>query len=102
MGLGQPGPMFASVEFHRLEMPAARPYDGPYQERLEPGPEQLEFITGSEGMTLSEALTTLSENVETLTRDVTTLTSEIRLSKWMVSTVAAVGLAVVGVAAAVN
>ena len=96
---------FVSVEFHRLEAPAAKPYDGPYQDRLELGAEELEFITESEGMALSEVLTTLrslSENVGTLTKDVTALTAEVRSSKWMVPVVVAIGLAVIGVLVAIK
>jgi len=47
-----------SLEFHRLEEPATKPYAGPYQDRMELGPEEIEFITESEGMALSEMLTT--------------------------------------------
>src|SRR5213076_3270657 len=67
---------FLSIEFHRLEEPAAHPYSGPYQGRKELGPEEIEFIIESEGMALSEVLTTLrslSANVGTLTTDGTAL-----------------------------
>ncbi|MGA9214266.1 MAG: dCTP deaminase [Methylocella sp.] len=50
---------FLSAEFHRLEEPVKKPYCGPYQGRTELGPEEIEFITESEGMALSEVLNTL-------------------------------------------
>ena len=89
---------FLSVEFHRLERPVENPYVGPYQGRLQLGPEELEFITESEGMALSEMLTTLrslSENVGTLSRDMTTL-------KWAVPTIVMFGIAVIGIISALE
>lgn len=91
---------FLSIEFHRLEEPASKPYNGPYQGRKELGPEEIESIVGSEGMAFSEVLTTLrslSANVGALTTDVTTLTSEMRYYKWVVPVILAIGMAVIGV-----
>ena len=75
---------FVTVEFHKLEEPATNPYDGPYQDKEELGPEEIEFITESEGMALSEVLTTLrslSENVGALAVDVSQMTSEFKAFK---------------------
>src|SRR5437016_6488685 len=33
---------FVSVEFHRLEEPVEKPYSGPYQDRVDLGPEEIE------------------------------------------------------------
>ena len=98
---------FLSVEFHRLEEPATKPYDGPYQDKIELGPEEIEFITESEGMALSEVLTTLrslSQNLSTLTLDVSQLTiefrgikSEFRGIKWTVPLIVTIGIAVIAV-----
>ena len=96
---------FLSVEFHRLEVPAERPYDGPYQNRTALGPEELELITESEGMALSEVLTTLrslSQNVGELTKDVTALTAEVKGSRWAIPIVVGIGLAVIGVIVALD
>src|SRR5271157_4329573 len=43
-----------TVEFHRLEQASTHPYDGPYQGKMELGAEEIEFITETEGMALSE------------------------------------------------
>lgn len=91
---------FVSVEFHRLDQPAERPYSGPYQGKLDLGAEEIESITESEGMALSEVLTTLrslSENVGTLTRNLEALTTEFRSYKWVVPIIVALGIAVIGV-----
>ena len=96
---------FVSVEFHRLEQPVDKPYDGPYQGRLDLGAEEMEFITESEGMALSEVLTalrSLSENVGIFTKDVTALTSEVRNSKWIVPIIVAIGIAVIGTVVAIE
>lgn len=87
---------FVSVEFHRLEEPVEQPYSGPYQGRLDIGPEEIEFITESEGMALSEVLITLrslSHNVGSLSADVATLTTEFRTYKWAIPVLVAIGIA---------
>jgi len=88
-----------SVEFHRLEEPAQKPYSGPYQGKLELGPEEIEFITESEGMALSEVLNTLrslSANVGTLTNDVTALTREMKHYKWVIPVLLVIGMGIIG------
>src|SRR6266571_6060158 len=90
---------FLSIEFHRLEEPASNPYSGPYQGRKELGPEEIEFIIESEGMALSEVLTTLrslSANVGALTNDVTALTNEMKHYKWVVPVLLVIGMAIIG------
>lgn len=95
---------FLSVEFHKLEEPAENPYDGPYQDVMELRPEDIEFITESEGMALSEVLTTLrslSENVGALTDDVTKLTAAfgaVKWAVWIVPAVLAIGMGVLAIA----
>jgi dCTP deaminase len=94
-----------SVEFHKLEEPSRKPYAGPYQGRKELGPEEIEFITESEGMALSEVLNTLrslSSNVGTLTADVTALTTEMKQYKWVIPVLLTIGLAVIAVIVAVK
>lgn len=96
---------FVSVEFHKLEEPASQPYNGPYQDRSELGPEEIEFITESEGMALSEVLITLrslSENVGTLAIDVTKLTYEVRSFKWITPVMIGIGFSVIAVIVAIK
>ncbi len=84
---------FITVEFHRLEAPTSKPYDGPYQGRLELGPEEIEAVTEAEGMAFSEVITTLrsvSENVGKLASEVNTL-------RWLIPLIVAFGIAVIGV-----
>jgi len=70
---------FLTIEFHRLEEPCAHPYCGPYQDRMTLGPEEIEAITESEGLALSEMLTGL----RSLTTNVGALTSEMRVWRWV-------------------
>lgn len=96
---------FVSVEFHKLDEPAANPYSGPYQDRMELGAEEIEFITESEGMALSEVLTTLrslSKNVSVLATDVTQLTSEVKGFKWTIPIIVGIGLTIIGVIVAIK
>lgn len=96
---------FVSVEFHRLEQPASHPYDGPYQGKMDLGAEEIEFITESEGMALSEVLNTLrslSSNVGILTQSVSALASEFNLFKWAVPIIVTIGMAVVAIIVAVK
>ena len=96
---------FVSVEFHQLEEPVLKPYDGPFQGKLDLGPEEIEMITESEGMALSEVLTTLrslSQNVAALAQDVSTLTSEFRGYKWAVPVIVAIGIAAMSIIVAIK
>lgn len=96
---------FGTVEFHKLEEPATKPYDGPYQDKEELGPEEIEFITESEGMALSEVLTTLqslSKNVGTLAMDMAQLTSEFRAFQWATPIIVGIGITVIGMIVALN
>lgn len=84
---------FVSVEFHKLENPATFSYDGPYQSKMGIGAEEIEAIVESDGMALSEVLTTLrslSLNVGTLTHDVTRMTSDLKSFKWFIGILVAV------------
>lgn len=89
---------FVSVEFHRLEEPASHPYDGPYQGKLTLGSEEIEMITENESMALSEVLTTL----RTLTSDVHSLSKEVKHLTWLMPTIIAIGIAVIGAIVAVK
>ena len=71
---------FLTVEFRRLEEASTKPYAGPYQGRLELGPEEIESITETEGLALSEMITTL----RALSANVGTLTSEFHMLKWVI------------------
>jgi dCTP deaminase len=84
---------FVTVEFHKLENPATHPYSGPYQNKKGIGAEEIEAIVESEGMALSEVLTTLrslSSNVGALTTDVTKMTSDLKSLKWFIGVLVAV------------
>jgi dCTP deaminase len=70
---------FLTVEFHRLEEATTKPYDGPYQGKLCLGPEEIEVITESEGMALSEMLTSL----RSLSQNVAALTGQFRTFEWV-------------------
>jgi hypothetical protein len=85
---------FVSVEFHRLEEPTTKPYCGPYQGKLDIGPEEIEAITENEGMALSEMLTTM----RFLATNVDSLTNEMKWVKWAVG----IGLTVTGLLVALK
>lgn len=84
---------FLSVEFHRLEEPATRPYSGPYQGRVELGPEELEFIAESEGMALSDMLKTL----RSLSDNVGTLASQVKILYWAVPIIMGIGILAISI-----
>ncbi len=86
------------MEFHRLEEPSTKPYSGPYQDRLMLGPEEIEAITESEGMALSEMLTTL----RSLSSNVGELASEVKTLKWFLPLIITIGFAVIGLVIALK
>ncbi len=76
-----------SVEFHKLAEPTEKPYDGPFQGKLQLGAEEIEMITEGSGMAYSEVLTTLSSlsaNVASLSKDVHELSSSLKTQRWLV------------------
>jgi len=81
-----------SVEFHRLEEATTKPYDGPYQDKMQLGAEEIEFITETEGMALSEVLTTL----RSLSQNVALLTHEVKTLRWAIPAIVGLGIAVIG------
>ncbi|MDI6776393.1 MAG: dCTP deaminase [Syntrophales bacterium] len=81
-----------SVEFHRLEEPSTKPYCGPYQHKMELGAEEIEFITETEGMALSEVLTTL----RSLSANVGQLSKEVKIMQWVIPVILTIGLAILG------
>lgn len=90
---------FVSVEFHKLETPSTVVYSGPYQNKLGIGAEEIEAVVESDGMALSEMLTTLrslSSNIGTLTQDVTKMTANFSSFKWFIG--ALIGVASVLIA----
>lgn len=84
---------FVSVEFHRLEAPTAKPYGGPYQGKMALGPEEIEAVTETEGMVLSEVINTL----RALSSNVGQLTSEVNTLRWTIPTIVGLGIAIIGV-----
>ena len=87
-----------TVEFHRLEQASTHPYDGPYQGKMELGAEEIESVTETEGMALSEMLTTL----RSLTSNVGALTSQIKILKWTIPLIVGIGIAAISVIVAVK
>jgi dCTP deaminase len=95
---------FVSVEFHHLEKPSTKPYNGPYQNKVTLGEDEIEFITETEGMALSEMLTTLrslTQNVGALTTQMGTfervLESRMKAFEWIIG----IGLGFVALAVGV-
>jgi len=61
-----------SIELHRLNEPAGKPYSGPYQDQMGLSGRDIEHLLEAKGMTYSEILATLrslSENVNALTTE---------------------------------
>jgi dCTP deaminase len=82
---------FVTVEFHRLEEPSTKPYDGAYQDKMELGAEEIEAITENEGMALSEVITTL----RAVSTNVGKLSDRVQMLMWAIGIgVAAIGLIV--------
>lgn len=78
-----------TIEFHRLDHPALKPYQGPYQDRDDLGPEEIEAITEAEGLAMSEVITTL----RSLSSNVAALASEVNTMRWLIPAILVVGLA---------
>lgn len=84
---------FLSIEFHRLAEPVEKPYSGPYQGRVDIGPEELEFIAESEGMALSDMMNTL----RSLSDNVGTLTAQLKVLYWAVPLIMMFGILIISI-----
>ena len=92
------GDDFLSLEFHRLQEPSTKPYDGPYQDRITLGPEEIECIAETEGMALSEVLKTL----RSLSANVAALATEVKALKTWLPIMITVGVAIIGIIVALK
>ena len=82
-----------TLELHKLEEPAERPYSGPYQDKLGLGPTDLEVIAEGDGMAFSEVLTTL----RSLSTNVGHLTSRVGTMQWVMG----IGIGVIAIMVAI-
>ena len=87
-----------SIEFHRLEEATTRPYSGPYQDRMSLQSEDIEAVVESEGLALSEVITTL----RSLSQNVGTLVSEMNFLKWAIPAMIGIGMTIIGVLVAID
>lgn len=69
-----------------------------YQDRLQLGPEEIEAITESEGMALSEMLIML----RSLSSNVGELASEVKTMKWFLPIIITVGFVVISIVIALK
>jgi dCTP deaminase len=87
-----------SIEFHRLEQATTKPYSGPYQDRLELGAEEIEAITETEGMALSEVIKTL----QSLSINVGTLAADLKTMRWIIPLIVLAGITIIGIIVAIK
>jgi dCTP deaminase len=87
-----------TLEIHKLDKPASKPYCGPYQGKYGLSIEDLDTIAQGDGMAFSEVLTTL----RSLSTNVADLTSQMKTMQWILPTITGVGLALVAVLVAVK
>lgn len=94
-----------TLEIHRLEKPAAKPYDGPYQGKYGLSADDLETIAEGDGMAFSEVLTSLrslSANVGDLSDKMSDLAGQMKTTQWMVPLIFTLALAAIGIIVAVK
>jgi dCTP deaminase len=87
-----------TLEIHKLDSPSNKPYCGPYQGKVELGPEEIEAITEAEGMALSEVMRTL----QSLSKNVGNLATQVSSMKWMIPVIVTVGIAVIAILVAIK
>lgn len=83
---------FCSIEFHRLEKPATKSYDGPYQGQVELSSRDIEPLI-HEGLCFSEMFTEL----RSLSANVAELTSSVNSLKWSIPIIIIIGMAVIAI-----
>jgi len=94
-----------TLEIHRLDKPAARPYSGPYQGKYGLSVEDLDSIAEGDGMAFSEVLTSLrslSANVADLSGKMSDLAGQMKTTQWMVPLIVTVGLGAIAIIVAIQ
>jgi hypothetical protein len=94
-----------TLEIHRLQKPASKPYCGPYQGKYGLSTEDLDSIAEGDGMAFSEVLTTLrslSSNVGDLSVKMTDLTGQMKTQQWMVPLIVTIALGVIAIIVALK
>jgi dCTP deaminase len=87
-----------TLEIHKLEKPATKPYCGPYQGKYGLSTEDLDAIAEGDGMAFSEVLTSL----RSLSSNVSDLTAQMKTMQWMLPTITGVGLTLVAIIVALQ
>jgi dCTP deaminase len=87
-----------TLEIHRLDKPASKPYCGPYQGKYGLSSEDLASIAEGDGMAFSEVLTSL----RSLSSNVADLTSQMKTMQWVLPAITGIGLALVAILVALQ
>jgi len=90
---------FLTLELHRLVELCEKPYSGPYQDKTEFGPDDVEYLFSSEGFAFSDvirSLQTLSANMSTLSVQVESMSKQQKTVMW------AIGIGFTGIAIIVS
>ncbi|HEV1996413.1 MAG TPA: hypothetical protein VGR03_18910, partial [Candidatus Acidoferrum sp.] len=89
---------FLTVQFFRLSAPVVAPYSGPRQGQTGISGRDLQELVATEGLTLGQVIKTLTA----LAKDVAELRGSIGRLSWSVPLIVAVGMAIVGIIAAIK
>lgn len=94
-----------TLEIHRLQKPAARPYDGPYQGKRGLSADALDSIVEGEGMAFSEVLTSLrvlTDNVFSLSSKMSDLAGQMKTQQWMIPLWVTLGIGIIAILVAIG
>ena len=89
---------FLTLQFFRLNTPVTKPYSGPQQGQGGISARDIQELVETEGMTLGQVMKTLGA----LAKDVAELRGSVGRLSWLLPVIVAIGMAVVGIVAAIK
>ena len=89
---------FCTVEFYGLREQVASAYQGEYQRQEGISGRDLGLLVEAQGMTFGQVITALNA----LSADVKAISSSISMLKWVIPVIIAIGMAIVGIIAALT
>lgn len=84
---------FVTLEFHKLNEPAQKPYDGEYQDKLVMTDREVRNIIDRKGMAFSEMIRSLNA----MNQSISQLTTDVRSLKWTIPIIIGLGITAISI-----
>ncbi len=84
---------FLTLEFHKLNEPAEKPYSGEFQDKLMMSDREVRNVIDRKGMAFSEMI----HSINAMNQSISQLTSDVRSLKWSIPVIIGFGITVISI-----